>query len=151
MPIDRGYAFCPRSTPKPPLLRRLYRGRLAAAVLRLSRKRAQLDDNARTFDALDSSAAGRCAVRVLPVEVNRARLWLLRVPSARERQAHSESRAAPARCARRDTQLGVVMKRAQCFLTCGGLHLAAAQKLSQEGIFAKPMMAVGAARGRGHN
>lgn len=124
---------------KPPLLRehRLYQ---ADWLLRFYGFRASelLDDSAPDFDPqLDPKCCW--ALRhpeFFPVEVNRADYEaLLRVPgigivSARRILLARRSGSLRAEDLKK---LGVVMKRAQYFLTCGG-HCAAPLKLSQEGI-----------------
>lgn len=124
---------------KPPLLRehRLYQ---ADWLLRFYGFRANelLDDNAPDFDpALDPKCCW--ALRhpeFFPVEVNRADYEaLLRVPGIGVVSAKRilVARRSGALRAEDLKKLGVVMKRAQYFLTCGGRY-ASPLKLSQEGI-----------------
>ena len=131
---------------KPPLLRehRLYQ---ADWLLRFYGFRANelLDDNAPDFDpALDPKCCW--ALRhpeFFPVEVNRADYEaLLRVPGIGVVSAKRilVARRSGALRAEDLKKLGVVMKRAQYFLTCGGRY-ASPLKLSQEGIL-QNLMAV---------
>ena len=131
---------------KPPLLRehRLYQ---ADWLLRFYGFRANelLDDNAPDFDpALDPKCCW--ALRhpeFFPVEVNRADYEaLLRVPGIGVVSAKRilVARRSGALRAEDLKKLGVVMKRAQHFLTCGGRY-ASPLKLSQEGIL-QNLMAV---------
>ena len=131
---------------KPPLLRehRLYQ---ADWLLRVYGFRANelLDDNATEFDpALDPKCCW--ALRhpeFFPVEVNRADYEaLLRVPGIGVVSAKRilVARRSGALRAEDLKKLGVVMKRAQYFLTCGGRY-ASPLKLSQEGIL-QNLMAV---------
>ena len=131
---------------KPPLLRehRLYQ---ADWLLRFYGFRANelLDDNAPDFDpALDPKCCW--ALRhpeFFPVEVNRADYEaLLRVPGIGVVSAKRilVARRSGALRAEDLKKLGVVMKRAQYFLTCGGRY-ASPLKLSQEGIL-ENLMAV---------
>ena len=131
---------------KPPLLRehRLYQ---ADWLLRFYGFRANelLDDNAPDFDpALDPKCCW--ALRhpeFFPVEVNRADYEaLLRVPGIGVVSAKRilVARRSGALRAEDLQKLGVVMKRAQYFLTCGGRY-ASPLKLSQEGIL-QNLMAV---------
>lgn len=124
---------------KPPLLRehRLYQ---ADWLLRFYGFRASelLDDSAPDFDPqLDPKCCW--ALRhpeFFPVEVNRADYEaLLRVPGIGVVSARRILLARRSGSLRAEDlkKLGVVMKRAQYFLTCGG-HCAAPLKLSQEGI-----------------
>ena len=130
----------------PPLLRehRLYQ---ADWLLRFYGFRANelLDDNAPDFDpALDPKCCW--ALRhpeFFPVEVNRADYEaLLRVPGIGVVSAKRilVARRSGALRAEDLKKLGVVMKRAQYFLTCGGRY-ASPLKLSQEGIL-QNLMAV---------
>lgn len=131
---------------KPPLLRehRLYQ---ADWLLRFYGFRANelLDDNAPDFDpALDPKCCW--ALRhpeFFPVEVNRADYEaLLRVPGIGVVSAKRilVARRSGALRAEDLKKLGVVMKRAQYFLICGGRY-ASPLKLSQEGIL-QNLMAV---------
>ena len=131
---------------KPPLLRehRLYQ---ADWLLRFYGFRANelLDDSAPDFDpALDPKCCW--ALRhpeFFPVEVNRADYEaLLRVPGIGVVSAKRilVARRSGALRAEDLKKLGVVMKRAQYFLTCGGRY-ASPLKLSQEGIL-QNLMAV---------
>lgn len=131
---------------KPPLLRehRLYQ---ADWLLRFYGFRANelLDDNAPDFDpALDPKCCW--ALRhpeFFPVEVNRADYEaLLRVPGIGVVSAKRilVARRSGALRAEDLKKLGVVMKRAQYFLTCGGRYTSPL-KLSQEGIL-QNLMAV---------
>lgn len=131
---------------KPPLLRehRLYQ---ADWLLRFYGFRANelLDDNAPDFDpALDPKCCW--ALRhpeFFPVEVNRADYEaLLRVPGIGVVSAKRilVARRSGALRAEDLKKLGIVMKRAQYFLTCGGRY-ASPLKLSQEGIL-QNLMAV---------
>ena len=131
---------------KPPLLRehRLYQ---ADWLLRFYGFRANelLDDNAPDFDpALDPKCCW--ALRhpeFFPVEVNRADYEaLLRVPGIGVVSAKRilVARRSGALRAEDLKKLGVVMKRAQYFLTCGGRY-ASPLKLSQEGML-QNLMAV---------
>ena len=131
---------------KPPLLRehRLYQ---ADWLLRFYGFRANelLDDNAPDFDpALDPKCCW--ALRhpeFFPVEVNRADYEaLLRVPGIGVVSAKRilVARRSGALRAEDLQKLGVVMKRAQYFLTCGG-RCTAPLRLSQESIL-QNLMAV---------
>ena len=131
---------------KPPLLRehRLYQ---ADWLLRFYGFRANelLDDSAPDFDpALDPKCCW--ALRhpeFFPVEVNRADYEaLLRVPGIGVVSAKRilVARRSGALRAEDLKKLGVVMKRAQYFLTCGGRY-ASPLKLSQEGML-QNLMAV---------
>ena len=140
---------CPEKLPaldKAPLVRenRLYQ---ADWLLRFYGFRANelLDDNAPDFDpALDPKCCW--ALRhpeFFPVEVNRADYEaLLRVPGIGVVSAKRilVARRSGALRAEDLKKLGVVMKRAQYFLTCGGRY-ASPLKLSQEGIL-QNLMAV---------
>ena len=139
-------ALLPSKETKPPLLRehRLYQ---ADWLLRFYGFRANelLDDNAPDFDpALDPKCCW--ALRhpeFFPVEVNRADYEaLLRVPGIGVVSAKRilVARRSGALRAEDLKKLGVVMKRAQYFLTCGGRY-ASPLKLSQEGIL-QNLMAV---------
>ena len=138
MPVVEN-TLLPALDTKPPLLRehRLYQ---ADWLLRFYGFRADelLDDSAPDFNPeLDPKCCW--ALRhpeFFPVEVNRADYEaLLRVPgigvvSAKRILVARRSGALRAEDLRK---LGVVMKRAQFFLTCGG-RSAAPLRLSQEGI-----------------
>lgn len=139
-------ASLPAIGKKPPLLRehRLYQ---ADWLLRFYGFRANelLDDNAPDFDpALDPKCCW--ALRhpeFFPVEVNRADYEaLLRVPGIGVVSAKRilVARRSGALRAEDLKKLGVVMKRAQYFLICGGRY-ASPLKLSQEGIL-QNLMAV---------
>ena len=139
-------SLLPSKDTKPPLLRehRLYQ---ADWLLRFYGFRANelLDDNAPDFDpALDPKCCW--ALRhpeFFPVEVNRADYEaLLRVPGIGVVSAKRilVARRSGALRAEDLKKLGVVMKRAQYFLTCGGRY-ASPLKLSQEGML-QNLMAV---------
>lgn len=146
VPVSDSALLPARQEFKPPLLRehRLYQ---ADWLLRFYGFRANelLDDNAPDFDpALDPKCCW--ALRhpeFFPVEVNRADYEaLLRVPGIGVVSAKRilVARRSGALRAEDLKKLGVVMKRAQYFLTCGGRY-ASPLKLSQEGIL-QNLMAV---------
>ena len=145
IPLNEDKVLPQIGTP-PPLLRehRLYQ---ADWLLRFYGFRANelLDDNAPDFDpALDPKCCW--ALRhpeFFPVEVNRADYEaLLRVPGIGVVSAKRilVARRSGALRAEDLKKLGVVMKRAQYFLICGGRY-ASPLKLSQEGIL-QNLMAV---------
>ncbi|MBQ9460104.1 MAG: putative DNA modification/repair radical SAM protein [Oscillospiraceae bacterium] len=138
------HALLPSTDTKPPLLRehRLYQ---ADWLLRFYGFRASelLDESQSDFDPrLDPKCCW--ALRhpeFFPIEVNRADYEaLLRVPGVGVVSARRilTARRAGALCADDLRKLGVVMKRAQYFLTCSG-RLATPLRISQDGVAASLM------------
>jgi putative DNA modification/repair radical SAM protein len=126
-PVISGHPLLPAS--KPPLLRehRLYQADWLLRFYGFSASEILPDGNENLNLAMDPKCAWALRnPQFFPVEINRADYFiLLRVPGIGERSAQRivNARRAGALCFDHLRKIGVVLKRAQYFITCAGKTL----------------------------